>query len=80
MPGALVINADLIDWPGVDRDRAVAAAWHLQRAVQRRIFAERSPDRPWQISRGAALASAREHLRIAHGYLGAVGYEHGVRV
>ena len=67
-------GADLC-WPGVDQQRAVAACWHLTRALQRRLLSDRLPDRPWQISRQATLQSSSEHLRIARGFLGAVGFE-----
>lgn len=71
-------GADL-HWPGIDRDRALAACWHLTRAVVRGQLAARIPvsGLPWQQSRRVALASAAEHCRIARGYLGAIGFEHG---
>lgn len=72
-----------IHWPGVDRDRAVAACWHLTRAAQHAgglrctPFVEEYARTGFRIRTSNA---AREHLRIANGYLGAVGYEHRVRV
>jgi len=72
----IATGADLT-WPGVDRDRALAACWHLERAAWwLQVFRCRRP----MVPRTVTLRwekNAREHLRIAVGFLGAVGFEHG---
>jgi hypothetical protein len=75
-----VITAAEITWPGVDRDRAIAAHWHLLRAVQHAGGLRSStlvPDYQRTGFRIRTGKAAAEHLRIAVGYLGAVGFEHG---
>lgn len=67
-----------ITWPGVDRDRAIAAHWHLTRAVQHCGGLRSStlvPDYQRTGFRIRTGKAAEEHLRIARGYLGAVGFE-----
>ena len=76
---AAVTAAD-IHWPGVDRDRAELAVYHLGRtlvhlAAWRSLSELEAP--PWVAPAPARLAMAREHLQLAVGYLGAVGFEHG---
>jgi len=70
---ATLTSSDLT-WPGVDRDRAVAAAWHLERAAfwlgVLRNPLETGP-------RWRAIRAAGEHLRIGYGFLGSIGFEHG---
>ena len=65
----------------VDARRGVAAVWHLQRCLQvhRALLGARAAGRP----RSSMLYLERqvvEHLRIARGYLGAVGFEAGGRL
>lgn len=76
----VTLTTEQLRWPGIDKDRAVGACWHLHRALQRHLLAQRLADRPWGMSRAAAVQSAREHARIARGYLGAVGFEGGGRL
>lgn len=65
------MNATQLTWPGVDQQRAVAACWHLERATQLAIVIRDYPP-----TRLHMLPSFREHVRIARGYLGAIGFEH----
>ena len=65
------MTADELTWPGVDRERAISAAWHLERAAQLLAFTSRHPATRRQIA-----PATREHIRTARGYLGAVGFEH----
>jgi hypothetical protein len=65
------VNAAQLTWPGADRERADAAAWHLIRTLDCTICAREHPP-----ARHRALTVAGEHLRNARGYLGAVGFEH----
>jgi hypothetical protein len=66
-----VLNASQLAWPGVDKQRADAAAFHLIRALDCAVCAREYP-----IVRHRALAVAGEHERNARGYLGAIGFEH----
>ena len=61
-----------ITWPGVDRERARAAAFHLERVLLRLRALELDPTGP---NREWTLASIATHLRVVRGYLGAVGFE-----
>jgi hypothetical protein len=69
-----VTGAEL-SWPGVDRQRAVGACWHLHRAAELLVelarYADESPRLSWRVR------AAGEHARIARGFLGAIGFEHG---
>lgn len=64
-----------LTWPGVDKDRARGAAWHLARAAQLLSLVDRHPRLRLTIARAAG-----EHLRIAWGTLGAIGFEHSARL
>ena len=80
----MAVTADQLDWgrprhAGVDRQRAFAGSYHLVRSAQlvRRLAAAdvaRVP-RPAHLER-----AAREHLRLAKGFLGAIGFERGGRL
>ncbi len=76
-----------IRWPGVDRDRARGAAWHLERAVQhlrtlRRAEYVIGTELPAGRTPGGrrVLVQGLEHSRIARGFLGAIGFEQGGRL
>ena len=83
MVGPVVTGSELT-WPGVDRDRAVTACWHLERAVVHlaafRSLSELEEAPPWVAPAAARLAMAGEHVRLARGYLGAIGFERGGRL
>lgn len=81
----MALDGSALRWPGVDRDRAVAALWHLERAATRlRGIAAREVvvGRPvgFTVAGRRLMRQADEHARIARGFLGAVGFEHGGRL
>lgn len=77
---ALALTAAQIRWPGVDRDRARGAAWHLERSLAslcQVLLLERAATEEMLHPREQRwmLKPAQEHARIARGYLGAIGFE-----
>lgn len=69
------MTSEEITWPGIDKQRAQAAAWHLARSAEllRQHAARGGAVLSWR------LRAAGENLRIAYGFLGAVGFERGGR-
>jgi hypothetical protein len=67
-----------IRWPGVDQDRAVAACWHLIRCAQ--WLTGLATVSGHRLGTRGVLLFAGEHMRMARGYLGAIGFEQGARL
>lgn len=63
-----------------DRRRGDGACYHLMRAVQLRQALARPECRRSAWRRRRYLEAAADHLRIARGQLGAIGFEHGWRL
>ncbi len=66
-------SGDQLTWPGVDRVRAYAALQELERAAQ--LLAELAGYSWSGLSHVWRLKTGLEHVRLARGYLGAVGFE-----
>lgn len=64
-----------------DRLRGIAAAWHYGRALELELRRRGLVDAGTGPTAVVWLGRARdEHARIARGFLGAVGFESGVRL